>query len=89
MGGKWLYRCCFLGCYFYDLFKIVHNFFSKRFVQVEQPYSSTNTVTAWKNSHFILSEREKERERERADFHMVDKLSIAVDALLQILHVRQ
>ena len=36
-------------------------------------YSSTDMVTAWKNSHFILSER--------SDFHMVDYLSIAVHVL--------
>ena len=34
------------------------SFFSKRVikVQVVQLYNSTDTVTAWKNSHFILSE---------------------------------
>ena len=35
-----------------------------------QPYSSTETVTAWKISGFILAER--------SDFHLIDKLLIAV-----------
>ena len=39
-----------------------------------QPYSSTGTVTAWKNSRFILSEG--------SDFHEVVNLSIAIHALL-------
>ena len=38
-----------------------------------QLHISTNTATAWKNSHFILSER--------SDFLMVDNLSIALHAL--------
>ena len=55
-------------------FWVVSNFFSKHFikVQVVQPYNSTDTATAWKNSHFILSKR--------SDFHMVVKESISVDA---------
>ena len=38
-----------------------------------QPYSGTDTVSAWKNSDFILSEI--------SDFHMVGNLSIAVYVL--------
>ena len=38
-----------------------------------QPYSSTDIVTAWKNSRLILSGR--------LDFHIVDNLSEAVHAL--------
>ena len=38
-----------------------------------QPYSSSDTSTAWKNSHFILSER--------LDFYKVINLSIAFYAL--------
>ena len=38
-----------------------------------QPHSSTDTVTAWKNSRYILSER--------SDFHMIINLSIAIHAL--------
>ena len=38
-----------------------------------QPYSSTNTDTTSKNSHFISSER--------LDLHMIGNLSIAVHAL--------
>ena len=37
------------------------------------PYTSTDTVTAGKNSHFILSER--------LDFHVTDYLSVATHAL--------
>ena len=25
MGGKWPYRCCFVGCYLQDLFNIAHS----------------------------------------------------------------
>ena len=25
MGGKWLYSCCFVGCYLQDLFNIAHS----------------------------------------------------------------
>ena len=53
--------------------------FSRHFikVQVVQPYNSTDTATAWKNSHFILSER--------SDFYLVVNLSIA--ALLHSLEL--
>ena len=33
-------------------------------------YNSTNTVTAWKKSHFVLSDG--------SDFYIIDNLSIAV-----------
>ena len=39
-----------------------------------QPYSSTNTATARKNSCFILPEK--------SDFNMIDNLSIVVHTLL-------
>ena len=39
-------------------------------VYVVYPYSSIDTVTAWKESHFILSDR--------SDFYMIDNLFIAV-----------
>ena len=42
-------------------------------IQVVHPYSSTNTVIAWKKSCFILSKR--------SDFYMIDNLSIAIHAL--------
>ena len=43
-----------------------------RFVNVHMvhPYSSTVIATAWKKSHFILSDR--------SDFHMINNLLIAV-----------
>ena len=39
-----------------------------RFISIQEvnPYSSIDTVTAWKKSCFILSER--------SDFHMIDNL---------------
>ena len=51
-------------------------FFSRHFVilQLLQTNSSTHTVTAWMNSHFILSER--------LDFHTIDNLSIALNGFL-------
>ena len=63
-----------------DLFQIARSvlvyfsssFYSMRFVKVHvvHPYSSTDSAKAWKKSHFILSDR--------LDFHMIDKLLIAV-----------
>ena len=38
-------------------------------------YSSADMVTAWKNSHFILSVR--------VDFHMIDNLSKAAHGFLR------
>ena len=65
-------RCCFQV-----LFKMTHNilvqfsstFFSRHFikVQVVQQQSSSDMAIAWKNSHFILSER--------SDSHMVKNQS--------------
>ena len=40
-----------------DLVFFFFFFFFNHFVQVVQPYSSTDTATAWKNSYFILSKR--------------------------------
>ena len=67
MGCKWLYSCRSVGCCLQTLFKTKHNilvlfpssFFSERFfwVHVMQPYSSTDTVTAWEKSLFTLSEK--------------------------------
>ena len=39
-------------------------------MQVVQPYNNTDSTTALKQSHFILSER--------SDNHMINNLSIAV-----------
>ena len=82
MGGKWLYSCCFMGCYFLDLFNIARSilvqfspsFFYKRFasVHVVHPFSSIYTNASWKKSHFISSDR--------PDLHMIDSLTIAVHA---------
>ena len=49
-------------------------FFSVRLVsvQVVHPYSSIDTIAAWKKLHFILLVR--------SDFHMTDRLSIAIHA---------
>ena len=76
MGGKLPYSYCFVGCCFQDLLKIacrIHVIPIRHFVRVVQPYNSTDTDTAWENSHFILSER--------LNFHMVVNQSIAVHAL--------
>ena len=66
-------------CCFHDLFKtacsilvqLPSSLFSRRLVRVQlvQPYSSTDTTTAWKNCLFSLSVK--------SDFHMTDNLFIA------------
>ena len=68
-----------VGCCFHDLFKTARSIlvqlpsslFSRRFVRVQvvQPYSSTDTTTAWKNFRFSLSES--------SDLHMTDNLFVA------------
>ena len=42
-------------------------------VQVVHPYSSTDTATVWKKSHYILSS-------EWSDFYILDNLSVEVHA---------
>ena len=81
IGGKWPYNCCFVGCFFQDLFNIGRSIFVQfrqvffsffiRFVSVYvvHPYSRIDTTAAWKKLHFILLDR--------SDFHMIDNLSIA------------
>ena len=51
-------------------------FFFSRLVSVHvaHPYSSIDTIAAWKKRRFILSVR--------SDFHMTDRLSIAVHAFV-------
>ena len=59
MSCKWHNNCCFIGCCFQDLFKIVGSilvsflsaFFSMHFliIHVVHPHSSIDTVTAWRN----------------------------------------
>ena len=58
MGGRWPYSWCFVGYCRQDLFNIARNilvqlpssFFSSRLVsvQVVHPYSSIDTIAAWK-----------------------------------------
>ena len=77
IGRIWPYSRCFVGCRFHDLFRIARrilvqfpsNFFYIRLIRVEvvQPCSSTDSTTAWKKSHFIISER--------SDFHRMDNFS--------------
>ena len=79
IGGRWPYSCFLVGCCFHDLFKTARNIlvqlpfslFSRCFVRVHvvQPYSSTDTTTAWKNCRFSLSGR--------LDLHMTDNLFVA------------
>ena len=47
------------------------NFFSICFISIHvvYPYSSVDTATAWKKSHFILSDQ--------SDFYMINNMSIA------------
>ena len=47
---------------------------------MSQPYNSTDTATAWKNSHFILLEW--------SDFHSVVNLLIAGHAYVDIAFSR-
>ena len=73
MEGKCLYSCCFMGCCYQDLFNIAcsifvqfsSSFFSIHFVSIHvvHLYSSIDTTTAWKKSHFILLDR--------SDFHII------------------
>ena len=87
MEGRWLYICCFVGCYFQDLFNIACNilmhfpssFFSICFVSVHMvhPYNRINTNAAWKKFCFILSVR--------LGFHVINRLSIAVHAFAQCI----
>ena len=82
MGSKWPYSCCFMGCCLQDLFKIARSilvklswsFFSIRLVSVRvvHPYSSIDTIAAWKKLRFILLIR--------SDFHMTESLSIGAYA---------
>ena len=74
--GRWSYSCFQAGCCFHVLFRITlsilvqfpSSLFSRRFVRVQvvQPYSSTDTTTAWENFRFNLSAR--------SDFHITDNL---------------
>ena len=84
---KRLYSCYFVSFCFQYLFQTAHGIlvqfpfilFSKHFikVQVVQPYNSTDTAIAWKNSRFISSDW--------SDFHMVDNLSMAVHAFPKLM----
>ena len=81
-GCWWPYSCCFVGCCFQDLFNtacsilvyLLPSFFSIRLVSVDvvHPYSTIDTIAAWKRLCVILSVR--------SDFHMTDSLSIVVHA---------
>ena len=82
MGGKWPHNCYFVGCCLQDLFniacsvlvKLPSSFFSVRLVSIHvvHPYSSIDMTVASIKLRFILSVR--------SDFHMTDRLSIAVHA---------
>ena len=67
MGSRWSYSWCFVRCCLQDLFNIARSiilllpssFFSIHLVSVHvvHPYSSINTIAAWKKLRFILSVR--------------------------------
>ena len=69
----------FVGCYLLDLFSIAcsilvsltSSFYYIRLVSVPMvhPYSSIDTIAAWKKLHLILSDR--------SDFNMTHSLSLA------------
>ena len=83
MGGKWPYSCSFVRRCFQDLFKMVCHILvlfpssSMCFVSiyVVHPYSCTDTATACKKSHFILSDK--------SNFHTIANLLIAVHAFVR------
>ena len=87
IGGRWLYSCCFVGCYFQNLFNIgcnilvqfPSNFFSICLVSVYvvHPFSRIDTTATWKKLHFILLDK--------FDFHMIDNLLIAVHAFISFI----
>ena len=64
MGDRWPYSCCFVGCCLQDLFNIARSIlvqlpsslFSSRLVSIHvmHPYSSIDTIAAWKKLCFIL-----------------------------------
>ena len=88
MIGWWLCSCCFVGCYFGDLFNIARSilvqflsgFFFIRLVRVRvsvrvhvvNTYNRIDTIAAWKKLSFILSYKSL--------FHKIDNLSIAIHA---------
>ena len=87
--GRWPYSCVLVGCCFHVLFNIAcsifvqvpSSLFSRRFVKVQvvQPYSNTETSTAWKNFCFNLSAR--------SDFHITDNLPLGKVLSFSILPV--
>ena len=66
LDGVWDGSCCFVRCYFQDLFRLarcilfqfLYSFLSMLFVSIHvvHPYSSIDTATALKKSRFILSD---------------------------------
>ena len=82
MSGWWPYSCCTGGRCLQDLFNIARsnlvqfssNIFIIGFVSVHvvHPYSSIDTITAWKKLRFILSDS--------SDFLITDNQSIAIHA---------
>ena len=83
MGGTWPYSWRFVECFLQDLFNITRSIlvelpssFTSRLVsvQVVLSYSSIDTTAGWKKLRFLLSVR--------SDFHIIDSLSIAVNAFV-------
>ena len=64
MGGRWPNCCCFVACYFQDLFNIACSIFVPSFfsiclvsVYVVHPYSSIDTIAVWTKLCFILLDK--------------------------------
>ena len=53
IGGKWLYSCCFVGCYFQDLFKIAYSIVVP--IKIFFPVIlSTSGASIWPNLEKVL-----------------------------------
>ena len=81
IGGKWPYSCCFVDCFFRELFnnntqsilaKFPLSIFSMRLVSVYMvhPQSSIDSTDFCKKSRFIVSDK--------LDFYTIDSRSIVV-----------
>ena len=72
MGCKRPYSCCFVGCFFQDLYKIARSILAQFPSSFSQCCLSASTTVAGKKTLYLLSER--------SDFHMINGKSKAVYA---------